>query len=369
MSKAYAEAGVDYSQIGPFKAAMKRVGAETAHLPKSRWGVDVVAKAHGVEFSYNGAQRHRFTQTKEGLGNKNWIAEWMYLFAGDGRPRYRGIAIDTACMATNDLIASGGMPFMWLDEVAADTSAWFADERRANDFARGCIDICDMLGMTIPAGESPALRYLVKAEPPVPSAPVLSGVATGILVDPFRSIKGTTRPGDRIIGFASSGVHANGISLIIKEAMTLPDKFRTKLPNGRTFGDEVLTPTRSYAALVEALARKRVYVNKFLPGTGSGIAKLATSKDRYTYRIHTWPDVPVIFQYLLELGIPHIDCLTTFNWGVGYYAFVDKAMVEPVLEIAHEAKYSAWELGIIEDGPRQVIFEPAGNLILPPPAE
>lgn len=367
---AYADAGVDYGKIGPFKAAMKEVGRQTSDTPLTRWGILVTPKAHGVEYRFVGETEHCFSQTKEGLGNKNWIAEWMYLYAGDGNPRHAGIAIDTACMATNDLVASGAMPFMWLDEVAAGDSEWFADEKRAVDFARGCITICEEIGMTIPAGESPALRYLVNATPPVRSAPVFSGVATGILVEPFRSILGVARPGDRIIGFASSGVHANGISLIIKEALELPDSFRTKLPSGKMLGDAVLTPTRSYAGLVETLARRGVYVNKFLPGTGSGVAKLATSKDEYTYRINYWPQVPELFEFFRSVcGISMFDCLTTFNWGIGYYAFVPKSLVETVIVVANGAGYQGWCVGVVEEGPRQVIFEPANHLVLPPPAE
>lgn len=67
-------------------------------------------------------------KTQEGLGNKNWIAEWMYQYAGDGRTHYEWIGWDAGLMAVNDVIAQGAMPVVYLDEVAAGDSEWFEDE-------------------------------------------------------------------------------------------------------------------------------------------------------------------------------------------------------------------------------------------------
>ena len=79
--------------------------------------------------------------------------------------------------------------------------------------------------MALPAGESPALRYLIKAEPPVRSAPSLSGCVTGIITPRSRMVTGEKLSvGDRIIGVTSSGLHANGVSLVIKRAMALKEQ-------------------------------------------------------------------------------------------------------------------------------------------------
>ena len=378
MTSEYAQACVDYTKIGPFKRAMVEVGKKTLTFPNRR-GVyinDKVMHAHGGNFEYRGSLPHSWCQTQEGLGNKNWIAEWMYQFSGTGRTYYEGIGIDAALMAVNDVIAQGALPVVYTDEVAAGDSDWFEDEARAKDLAKGYYEVCKLAGMALPAGESPSLRYLIKAEPPVKSAPSLSGCATGIIAPANRLITGEKlQPGDRIIAVMSSGLHANGASLIIKRAMSLPEKFMTKLPNGRTLGEEALIPTMSYVALVEALqAVEGLRIHALLPGTGSGVSKIAFDHRPYTYRIHTWlaPDqIPLIMQFMRGIGVSYKDCLTTFNWGVGYYVFVPEDSVGSTLLIGKTAGYVIWEAGIVEEGERKVIFEPPGHerIILSPPEE
>jgi phosphoribosylformylglycinamidine cyclo-ligase len=364
----YAAAGVDYAKIEPFKMAMVRAGKRTLAFPNRR-GVYVDQEsvgAHGAVFEYRGAQPHFWCMTQEGLGNKNWIAEWMYQHAGTGRTYYEGIGIDTALMAANDVICQGALPVIYTDEVAAGDSEWFMDERRSRDLAESFYRACEMCGMALPAGESPALRYLVKAEPPVRSAPSLSGCVTGLIAPRTRMMTGEKLAlGDRIIGAPSSGLHANGISLVIKRALALKDGFLHLLPNGKTLGEEALIPTRSYVRLVEALQEKNIEVHSLLGGTGGGISKIAYAKKAFTYRVTKWVDeVPPLFRFMLETGVSLKDCITTFNWGIGFYIFAPEEEVDRTIETGKIAGYDLIDLGQVEEGERQVIFEPE-NIILP----
>jgi len=364
----YAAAGVDYAKIEPFKMAMVRAGKRTLAFPNPR-GVYVDQEsvgAHGAVFEYRGVQPHFWCMTQEGLGNKNWIAEWMYQHAGTGRTYYEGIGIDTALMAANDVICQGALPVIYTDEVAAGDSEWFMDERRSRDLAESFYRACEMCGMALPAGESPALRYLVKAEPPVRSAPSLSGCVTGLIAPRTRMVTGEKLAlGDRIIGAPSSGLHANGISLVIKRALALKDRFLQLLPNGKTLGEEALIPTRSYVRLVEALQEKNIEVHSLLGGTGGGISKIAYAKKTFTYRVTKWVDeVPPLFRFMLETGVSLKDCITTFNWGIGFYIFVPEEEADRTIETGKIAGYDLIDLGQVEDGERQVIFEPE-NIILP----
>jgi phosphoribosylformylglycinamidine cyclo-ligase len=371
MSNAYAQAGVDYTKLEPFKHAMIAAGKKTLSFPNKRnvfINADVL-HSHGGVFEYRGSEKHMWCNTQEGLGNKNWIAEWMYQNDGTGRTHYEKIAIDAALMAVNDVIAQGAMPVVYTDEVAAGDSEWFADEKRAADLAAGFLKVCEEAGMALPAGESPALKYLIKAEPPVKSAPSLSGCVTAIIAPASRLITGKKlSPGDCIVGVASSGVHANGISLIIKKALEQKDQFLTKLENGNTLGEEALIPTRSYVALIEALLDNNVDVHALLPGTGSGVAKIAFDSRPATYRIHSWGTVPPLMQFMRSAGVSLEDCLRTFNWGIGYYIFVPQSEVERVVSLGTSAGYELMEVGRVEEGERKVVFEPE-NITLAPPGE
>ena len=364
----YAQAGVDYTKIEPFKMAMVGAGKRTLKFPNKR-GVYIEPEslgAHGVVFRYRGTRPYFWCMTQEGLGNKNWIAEWMYQHAGTGRTYYEGIGIDTALMAANDVICQGALPVIYTDEVAAGDSEWFMDEKRSHDLAESFYQACRMCGMALPAGESPALRYLVKAEPPVRSAPSLSGCVTGIIAPRNRMVTGEKLSvGDRILGAASSGLHANGISLVIKRALTLKDKFLQLLPNGKTLGEEALIPTRSYVRLVEALQESNIEIHSLLGGTGGGISKIAYAKRAFTYRVKKWVDeIPPLFRFMLEIGVSLENCLTTFNWGIGFYIFVPEKEVDRTIKTGKKEGYDLIELGRVEAGERCVVFEPE-NITLP----
>ena len=367
---ANAKAGVDYSVMEPFKQAMISAGKRTLTFPNKR---DVyinsdVLHAHGGVFEYRGTESHMWCNTQEGLGNKNWIAEWMYQNEGIGKTYYDQIAQDVVLMMANDVIAQGAMPVVFTDEVAVGDANWYADEKRANDLGNGFVKICEEIGAALPAGESPALKYLLKSEPPVKSAPSLSGCVTGIIAPKENLITGKELAvGDHILGAPSSGLHSNGISVVIQKALELPEQFLTKLPNGNTLGAEALIPTLSYVALVEALLTGGVKPHALLPGTGDGVGKLAYDKRPFTYRIHSWVEVPPFFQYFRDVvGLPLKDCLKTFNWGIGYYVFVGADQVDEALRLGKAAGYDLVDIGVVEEGTREVIFEPE-NITLPPP--
>jgi len=379
----YARSGVDYTKIQGFKDAMVATGKTTLGFPNRRdiYLPDNVLHSHGAVYGcelpdHVKANDVRWCLTKEGLGNKNWIAEQMYRLTGD--PHYLGIGYDNAMMAVNDVIAQGAMPVVYADEVAAGDSDWFTDVRRSAQLADSFYQACADAGMALGAGESPALRYLVKSEEPVKSAPVLSGSVVGLIYPKSRLITGQDlQAGDLIIGATASGLHANGISLVIKRGMdsdALPQGFLTTLPTGRSFGDEALIPTRCYVNLVESWLRNEIQLHALLPGTGDGVGKLAFDKRDFTYRVFDWPrQIPPIFLFMRELGVELEDCLKTFNMGIGYYAFVPEGEAVRACEIGETVGYEMMIVGRVEAGPRQTIVEPGifnvSGLTLPPPGD
>ena len=365
----YAQAGVDYTLIEPFKRHMIEVGRQTLAFPFIKHNVMVRSAEHGAVFEYRGTRPHRFCSVLEGLGNLNWIAEWMYEFSGTGKTYYDVIARAAALIIAIDVIAQGARPVLWEDGVSAGDSEWFADEKRRDDYGKGALAVCRELGMALPAGESPSLKYIIKAHPPVVSCPDLMGQITGIIVPRGQEIKSDRmKVGDSILVCPSTGLGANGISLVIKRALDLPEQFLTRLPTGRTLGEECLIPIRSYAALVAALLDNEVAIHNILPATGDGVGKLAFDKRSFNYRIHSWVPVPPLFRYMRELGVTLSNCLKTFNWGAGIYFFVSPSEVERAIFVANAAGYELVEVGCVEEGERQVIFEPEG-ITLPPPGQ
>lgn len=368
----YAQAGVDYTKIEPFKQAMIGACRRTLDFCNRHdvAAVSDVLHAHGAAFRYLGDQPHIWIKTEEGLGNKNWIAEWMY--ARTGTSYYDQIGIDLVLIIAHDVLAQGAMPVMFTDHVAAGDSEWFTDEKRSSDFANGVVDICQRIGCTLGAGESPALKYLVKSAAPVQSAPVLAGNITGIIAPADRIVTGRyLSPGDIILGSPSSGLGANGISLVIMRAMDEPDAFLTELATGRTLGEEALIPAKECVTLIKALQDAGVKMSALLPGTGSGIAKLAYDHRDYTYEVHTWLDwdrIPPLFRFMRELGVSLEDCITTFNWGIGYYIFVPPDERDKAIEAAAAVDEELIELGVVKEGKRCVVVKPY-DLVLPPPGE
>lgn len=220
---------VDYTQIQDFKDMMVQVGLQTREFPLAR-SIRLVDGYRATYWRYFGDEPY-LTRTVllEGLGNKDWIAELMYQL-GDKRSHYDTIAQDLAMMAVTDALPA--LPFAYTNEVTPRNSEWFADTARSADYARGTYDVCKMCRMALVGGESPNYKFLVRASEPVTDAPVMSCAVDSILFNPQINLITPDRltAGLAIVAAASSGVHSNGISLVIGEALKLPDQFMTKLP-------------------------------------------------------------------------------------------------------------------------------------------
>ncbi len=364
---AYKQAGVDPRLINPFKRTIAAVAARTRLFPM-RHGVEVFPDG---TYRFVGKGDHVWGKPViEGAGHKPGVAEWMRKNSGLKIPFYKYPAMDTVRMATNDLIVQGAMPVTLNDEVAACSSMWFSDMERAQDLAAGFLEACDSAGCALVGGESPAMKYLVRDDGPIGGAPLMSASVTGVIAPPDRR----PRPewmgvGDHILGAPSSGYHGNGYSLLIQEAMKIKEKFLKKLPSGTTFGEAAMIPTACYVYLVKALIAARVDIHGLQPITGDGVAKIAFDPREFTYRITWWPEVSELFLFMLELGISIEECLTTFNWGIGFVVFVPPHDVDAAIRAARAAGYPLYDLGVVEHGRRCTIFEPAGGLVLEPPGE
>ena len=356
---------------------MVSVSKRTEHLCKNR-GAEVLptVNGHGGVFRCGNII---FVKTKEGLGNKAWIAmllDHLDLSDPTGQYHFGGLGFDMFLMGGNDCAAHGGHPTVVTDEVSCGSSEFFTSPQAkalAASFERACF----MAECSLIQGESPTYVYLMKSEPPVKYAPSMSVDVLGIA---SRYISGeAVRPGDVIIGFPSSGLHSNGISPVIRRVMQLKEGFLTPL-NGWTVGQEALIPTRSYIGLTDALLVDGIDVHAFLPMTGDGIGKFA-SDPRYHYRIDNWlpeDQWPPLFRFMLEIGMPKRGVAETFNCGIGFAAIVPPSAVQKVFGTARTTFidgdkscsrfYEPYILGEVEEGKAGTHFVP-WDLELPPPGE
>ena len=189
----------------------------------------------------------------ECLGSKALVADEMHALTG--KSYYAGIAQDTIAMAVNDLITVGATPLVVQAYWAAGGSDWFADAQRAQALVAGWKRACDTCGVAWGGGETPALAGIVEA-----GRIDLAASCTGIDQPEGAAVASATSsaPGDAIVLLASSGIHANGLSLARKLVERLPQGY---LHRGRAGPDATATRCSRrpslYSPVTEALCAGR----------------------------------------------------------------------------------------------------------------
>lgn len=364
--------GVNYTHAEVLRDDLIKLRKRTFRLPK-KWGVTVDLEK-GATHYYSGPHTHRWKLIGESLGNQNWIAALME--EKTGKSYQDAIAWNLGQIIVIDALKIGAMPAIWVDIISSNSYAWGMNAKRRKDFTDGLYDVCKACGMALTAGDSSALPRLVKSQPPVKSAPVLTGAIDAIIAPADRVITGDNlQIGDHIIAAPSSGVQMNGLSLVIERTLGLKDQFLHELSNGNTLGAEALIPAACYVDLVDALLKTGISIHAIVPGTGSGLSKLAFDKRRLTYHVKNWWDweaIPLLFRFMKELGVSLDDLLTTFNMKGGIYFFVPAAEIQQTIRIGKRAGYELLDVGVVKKGTRKVVIDPGlfGNkepITLPPP--
>ena len=166
------------------------------------------------------------------------------------------------------------------------------------------------------------------------------------------------RAGDVILGLASSGIHANGLTLARRIAEGLPQGYLT--PFGHwTLGQELLTPTQLYVKPVLEMFEARVEPHYLSNITGSGWRKVMRCRYPFTYVIEALPEPPPIFRFLQERGgISAYEAYQTWNMGVGFCLYAPEEEAEAIEGICAEYGIAVIRLGRVEEGEKQVVIRP-----------
>lgn len=253
------------------------------------------------------------------------------------------IGIDLVAMCVNDIVVTGAEPLFFLDYYATGQLA----VETAVEIMTGIAAGCKQAGAALIGGETAEMPGLYHNQDYD-----LAGFCVGI-VEKDRVLDGQrVAPGDVLIGLASSGVHANGYSLV----RAVLERSQTSLTSpfgASTLGEILLMPTQIYVKPVLQLMQT-VEVKALAHITGGGvlenIPRVLPHGTRAVIDKSSW-QLPAIFWWLQEHGrIADADMWRTFNMGVGMVACVASADVDQALQVLNEAQVNAWLLGVIEAG-------------------
>jgi phosphoribosylformylglycinamidine cyclo-ligase len=218
--------------------------------------------------------------------------------------RLRDCGADLAAHCINDVLTTGADPLFFLDYVAAQR----LDLVQVAELVEGAAEVCATAGCAILGGESAEMPGVYREEEIDFAGTCVGLVTRDALIDGSR-----IEPGDAVLGLASSGLHANGFSLV--RAILGDDPFDPDL---------LLAPTRCYLDEVREL-RRRSEVLALAHITGGGIpgnlARVLPPGLGAVIEPSSWSRPPV-FAWLEERGVTEEEQRRVFNLGIGYCAVV-----------------------------------------------
>jgi phosphoribosylformylglycinamidine cyclo-ligase len=266
--------------------------------------------------------------------------------------RHDTVGIDLVAMSVNDVVVTGAEPLFFLDYFA--TGRLRADE--AAQVVKGIAEGCRQAGCALIGGETAELPgFYAEGEYD------LAGFAVGV-VERDRILDGrSVRPGDALLGVASTGLHSNGYSLarkVLLERHALSDR----LPElgGVTVGEALLEPTRIYAKDVLALLAE-VPIGAVAHITGGGLPGNAPRNlpdgTRAVIREGSWK-VPAIFDLIeREGGVARDEMYRTFNMGLGLVIALPAGSAEAARALLAGRGLASWVVGSVEAGSGEATCE------------
>ena len=340
-SQAYAAAGVDIEAGYKGVQLMKRHVKRTM-IPGVVSGIGGFGGLFAPDFS--GMKEPVLVSGTDGVGTKIRIAQLM--------DRHDTIGIDCVAMCVNDIICCGAKPLFFLDYIAIGKN----DPEKVASIVSGVAEGCVQSGCALIGGET-AEHPGMMAEDDYD----LAGFAVGI-VDKAKMIDGSRmKAGDVILALPSSGLHSNGFSLVRKVFDIEHADLNRPLDglDGKSLGEELLTPTRLYVKpVLAAIQAARVYGVSHITGGGfyENIPRsipdgLGAKIEKNALR------TPPIFDFIAQSGnIPERDMFNTFNMGVGMSVTVPREQADRALAILRERGEDAYIMGEIVSGEETVVL-------------
>ncbi|TWP38954.1 phosphoribosylformylglycinamidine cyclo-ligase [Leekyejoonella antrihumi] len=328
----YAGAGVDV-EAGDKAVELMKASVRRAQRPEVLGGLGGFAGLFDASVLARMAHPVLATST-DGVGTKVAIAQAM--------DKHDTIGFDLVGMVVDDIVVCGAEPLFMTDYIATGR---VVPERIAS-VVSGIAAACEQAGVALVGGETAEHPGLLE-----PDEYDVAGAATGVVEHADLLTPDRVQPGDVLLGLESSGLHANGLSLVRAIALSAGWAWDREVPElGGTFGEAVLTPTRVYAAdLLRLLRTDGIDVHALSHVTGGGLAaNTARVLPRGVTAVidrGTWMPAP-IFTLLQGLGrVPQPDLERTLNMGVGFVAVLPADQADLAVEVLRELQLPAWVMG------------------------
>jgi len=272
--------------------------------------------------------------TTDTVGTKVLLAETL--------DRWEEVGEDLVAINVNDLAAVGARTAGIVDTIVCARPDPIRFRAIGRGIARGLEAArCSLLG-----GETAVVPDLVRGVD-------LGATAIGFLPDGRRPVTGhRIRAGDVVLGLPSSGVHANGFTLVRRVLAESGIDPRRPRPGGRgPVGAELLRATRTYTEAVEAVA-DLPSVHGLAHLSGGGVRNLVRLHRGVRFELDGWPPVPALFDWLQSAGgLADAEMFQTFNMGVGFAVIVAARSVDSVrAELARGGAPDAAEIGRVVPG-------------------
>ena len=278
----------------------------------------------------------------DGVGTKIKLAFLM--------DKHDTIGIDCVAMCVNDIACAGGEPLFFLDYIACGKNI----PEKIAEIVKGVSAGCVQSEAALIGGETAEHPGLMPDD-----EYDLAGFAVGV-VDEKDLITGENlKPGDVLIGMASSGVHSNGFSLVRKVFDMTVESLNTYYDElGATLGETLLAPTRIYVKALKAVKEAGVTVKACSHITGGGfyenVPRMLKEGTHAVINKNSYP-IPPIFTLMAKKGnIEEHMMYNTYNMGLGMIVAVDPADVDKTMEAMKAAGDTPYVVGTIEAGEKGV---------------
>ena len=332
----YKTSGVDIEAGYKSVELMKKHIAKTMR-PEVLGGIGGFSGAFSME-KFKDMEEPTLVSGTDGCGTKVKVAMVM--------DKHDTIGIDAVAMCVNDIACAGGEPLFFLDYIACGKNY----PEKIAEIVKGVAEGCVQSEAALIGGETAEHPGLMPED-----EYDLAGFAVGV-VDKKDLLTGEAlKPGDVLIGMASTGVHSNGFSLVRKVFDMTKESLDTYYEElGTTLGEALIAPTRIYVKALKSIRESGVKIHACSHITGGGfyenVPRMMTPGLTAQIDLSTLPRLP-IFDLIQKTGdIPERDMYNTYNMGIGMILALPAEQAEQALSVLKGAGETAYQIGRVIPG-------------------